>query len=79
VVLVAAAEPPDGGAVAAVLVGHPADALPVGDRQDDARALDLGEGGDVAARQRLEDREVRGGEGEGTGLAATHGKPPAQG
>src|SRR5215468_10723000 len=72
--LVAAADAPDGGGVAPQPGGDGVDRLAAGDRQGDAGVLHLVEGQMAGACNRLEDRDVRGGDTQGARLPAAHGR-----
>jgi hypothetical protein len=69
---VAAADPPDGGAIALQAVGDLADALSGGHGQDDPGMLDLEPSQATVVRDELQDRNVRSGEGQRARLSTTH-------
>ena len=72
-VLIAATDAPDGGPVALQVGGHGLDGLTAGDGQDDTSVLDLEPGQPAAARDRLQDREIRFSDGHRARFPATHG------
>src|SRR5262245_3934409 len=75
--LVAAADPPDGGAVTLQARGHRLDRLPRRHGEHNAGVLNLVEGQVAAACHGLQDRSIRGGDGQGARRSATHGNTSA--
>jgi hypothetical protein len=71
--LVAAADPPDGGPVTLQAGCHRLGRLTGGDGQDDPGVLDLEPRQAATASDRLEDGEVRFGDDHKARLSATHG------
>src|SRR5947209_7172719 len=70
--LVAAADTPDGGAVAFQAGGHVLGALPGSDGQHDARMFDLEPGEAPAPGSCLQNGPISAGKGQGAGFSATH-------
>src|SRR5262249_35401579 len=75
--LVTAAHPPDRGAVTLQARRHRLDGLPGGHGEHDARVLNLKEGQVTAACHGLQEGSIRGSDGQGTRLSATHGNTSA--
>ena len=70
--LVAATDPPDGGRVTFHAGGHGVDRFASGHGQHNAGMLDLEPSQVAGSGNRLEDREIRGSDREGTRLPAAH-------
>src|SRR5262245_34104674 len=71
--LIASADPPDGGGIAFQPFCHCPDRLSGGDGQDDAGVLDLEETVAAMACDRLQDRQVSLGHCQGARFAPAHG------